>query len=402
MSQTLWCAPVQRSSGHRVLPLVFAVTLTGIMANSLVSPLLPDILDTFDQSAGSAGPLVAAASLPGIFLAPIIGFAADRWGRRPILTLCLIVFGLAGVLTAVAANFAMLVTTRFLLGVGSAGLINLGVVLIGDHFEGEERTTWIGRNAAVLTIGLAIIPLASGVITEFFSWRIATLGYGFGFLSAAYAWNVLRDEPIRTAQPLKSQLAGVGTAMRTPVIATTITVGTLSFAIIFGVFLTAMPDHLDTRFAMSSGWRGLMISVPALSSALVGFNLGRIRRIISVRWALAISACFWAIGMMFIGWAHVLIMLIIGTLCYGLGEGALIPNLQEVAMSEAPQEHRGAVVATWVGFARLGQTIGPLLAGVLLSASGAPAVFIAGAIASACAAVIFIVGPIGRLTSAAT
>ncbi|MGB0147584.1 MAG: MFS transporter, partial [Ilumatobacteraceae bacterium] len=82
MSQTLWCAPVQRSSGHRVLPLVFAVTLTGIMANSLVSPLLPDILDTFDQSAGSAGPLVAAASLPGIFLAPIIGFAADRWGRR--------------------------------------------------------------------------------------------------------------------------------------------------------------------------------------------------------------------------------------------------------------------------------------------------------------------------------
>ena len=90
------------------------------MANSLVSPLLPDILETFDQSAGSAGPLVAAASLPGIFLAPIIGFAADRWGRRPILTLCLIVFGLAGVLTAVAANFAMLVATRFLLGVGSA------------------------------------------------------------------------------------------------------------------------------------------------------------------------------------------------------------------------------------------------------------------------------------------
>ena len=105
---------MQRSSGHRVLPLVFAVTLTGIMANSLVSPLLPDILETFDQSAGSAGPLVAAASLPGIFLAPIIGFAADRWGRRPILTLCLIVFGLAGVLTAVAANFAMLVATRFL------------------------------------------------------------------------------------------------------------------------------------------------------------------------------------------------------------------------------------------------------------------------------------------------
>ena len=103
-----------------------------------------------------------------------------------------------------------------------------------------------------LTIGLAIIPLASGVITEFFSWRIATLGYGFGFLSAAYAWNV-RRRANPNCSTTEITAAGVGTAMRTPVIVTTITVGTLSFAIIFGVFLTAMPDHLDTRFAMSSG-----------------------------------------------------------------------------------------------------------------------------------------------------
>ncbi|MGA0035249.1 MAG: MFS transporter [Ilumatobacteraceae bacterium] len=402
MSQTLWCASVHQSSGHRILPLVFTVTLTGIMGNSLVSPLLPDILDTFDRSAGAAGPLVAAASLPGIFLAPLIGFAADRWGRRPILTLCLIVFGCGGVFTAIAPNFATLVATRFLLGIGSAGLINLGVVLIGDHFDGEERTTWIGRNAAMLTVGLAIIPLVSGVIGEFFSWRIATLGYGLGFVSAAYAWRVLRDEPARTPQPLKSQLSGVGTAMKTPVIATTIVVGTIAFAVVFGVFLTAMPHHLENRFSMSSGWRGFMISVPALSSALVGFNMGRIRRKVNVKWALATSAAAWAIGMLFIGWAQVVPMLLLGTLFYGLGEGALIPNLQEVAMSEAPPEHRGAVVATWVGFARLGQTIGPLLAGVMLSASGAPAVFVAGAIASAVAAIIFVVGPIGRTPATAS
>ena len=392
---------MHQSSGQRVLPLIFAVTLTGIMGNSLVSPLLPDILDTFDRSAGSAGPLVAAASMPGIFLAPIIGFAADRWGRRPILTMCLIIFGTGGLLTAIAPNFAVLVATRFLLGIGSAGLINLGVVLIGDHFDGEERTKWIGRNAAMLTVGLAIIPLVSGVIGEFFSWRVATVGYGFGFISAAYAWNTLRNEPTRSPQPLKSQLSGVGTAMKTPVIATTILVGTISFAVVFGVFLTAMPNHLETRFSMTSGWRGFMISVPALSSALVGFNLGRIRKRVNVRWALAASSFAWAIGMLFIGWAQVIPLLLLGTLCYGLGEGALIPNLQEVAMSEAPQEHRGAVVATWVGFARLGQTIGPLLAGAVLSASGAPAVFVAGAAASALAAIIFIFGPIGRQATTA-
>ena len=33
-------------------------------------------------------------------------------------------------------------------------LINLAVVLLGDHFSGNERTHWVGRNAAVLTLGL--------------------------------------------------------------------------------------------------------------------------------------------------------------------------------------------------------------------------------------------------------
>lgn len=383
-------------AGTRILPLVFAATLTGIMGNSLVSPLLPDILDTFGRSDASAGPLVAAASLPGIVLAPLIGIAADRWGRRPILVLCLTVFGLAGVFTAIAPTFELLLATRLLMGMGSAGLVNLGVVLIGDHFEGEERTMWIGRNAAVLTVGVAIIPLLSGIAGETIGWRATTIAYTVGFAGALYAWMFLRGEQRQGTQTVRGQLAGIGIALRNPVIATTLGVGTLTFAVIFGVFLTALPTHLENRFDLSSGWRGVIIGAPAVTAALVGFNLGRIRRRIDIRAALAVSAATWVLGMGLIGSAGVLAVVIIGSLAYGIGEGALIPNLQEVAVTAAPPEHRGAVVATWVGFARLGQTSGPLLAGVLLSSSGAPAVFWAGAIASAAAMVTFMFGPIGR------
>jgi MFS family permease len=140
----------------------------------------------------------------------------------------------------------------------------------------------------------------------------------------------------------------------------------------------------------------MIIGVPALTSALTGFNLGRIRGRFSVRWVLALSAASWVVGMSLIGLAGTLVVLIIGALSYGIGEGALIPNLQEVAVTAAPPEHRGAVVATWVGFARLGQTTGPLLAGAVLSTSGAPTVFAAGAVASAGAVLVFLLGPIGR------
>ena len=200
---------------------MFAVTLTGIMGNSLVSPLIPDILDTFGRSDASAGPLVAAASLPGIFLAPLIGIAADRWGRRPVLTLCLSIFGAAGLVTALAPTFTVLILTRFLMGTGSAGLVNLGVVLIGDHFDGEERTKWIGRNAAMLTVGVAIIPLTSGIVAEVAGWRIATVGYTVGFAAALWSWRLLRHEQPRKAVSMASQLSGIRVALRNPVIATT-------------------------------------------------------------------------------------------------------------------------------------------------------------------------------------
>ena len=45
--------------------------------------------------------------------------------------------------------------SRLLLGFGSAGLINLAVVMIGDNWSGADRTRMIGRNSAVLTTGLA-------------------------------------------------------------------------------------------------------------------------------------------------------------------------------------------------------------------------------------------------------
>ena len=381
---------------QRILPLVFVATLTGIMGNSLVAPLIPDILDTFDRSDASAGPLVAAASLPGIALAPIIGILADRLGRRPVLASCLAIFGLAGILTALAPNFELLLATRLLMGVGSAGLVNLAVVLIGDHFDDDDRTLWIGRNAAVLTVGVAAIPLLSGLAGQMFGWRLTTVGYTVGFAGAALALRVLRGEEPRAVTPLATQLSGIGTALRSPVIVTTLVVGTLTFAIIFGVFLTAMPTHLETRFDLSSGWRGVLIGVPALTAAGVGFNLGRIRRRVNIRLVLVVSAASWVVGMALIGATGSLAVLVIGALSYGVGEGALIPNLQEVAVAAAPGEHRAAVVATWVGFARLGQTSGPLIAGILLSASGAPAVFWAGSVASAAAMMVFIVGPIGR------
>ncbi|MGH8974260.1 MAG: MFS transporter, partial [Acidimicrobiia bacterium] len=136
--------------------IIAAISLSGVLGNALVAPALPDIARALSVDNTGIGLVVAAASLPGVVVAPVIGIAADRFGRRVVVVPCLVVFGLGGMAAMAAPNFGVLLAARLVQGVGAAGLVNLAVVMIGDRHEGAvERATAIGRNGAVLTVGLA-------------------------------------------------------------------------------------------------------------------------------------------------------------------------------------------------------------------------------------------------------
>lgn len=348
------------------LVFIFTVTLTGILNTTLVTPAIPDILADLGVPDRRSGLLVAAGSVAGIFVAPVIGLLADRWGRRGILTSCLAIFGAFGTLAALAPTFELLLAARFLQGVGSAGLINLAVVLIGDHWSGPDRTRLVGRNASVLTVGLAVLPLLSGVITEAAGWRITFGLYTLALGTAALAWLVLENgRPPEPARAL-DQIRGAGAVVRRPEVAVTLMIGFVVFVIIFGLFLTVLPLHLAQRFGMEAGARGVMVSIPAVSSTLAAFNLGRIRSVLSVRSLVLLGGTGFTLAFFLIGLAGAVAMVVVGALIHGAAEGAFIPTLQDEAMEASPDEHRGAVVAVWVAAARLGQTVGPLLAGLAL------------------------------------
>lgn len=382
---------------RRVLPLIFAVTLTSIMGNSLLSPAIPNILDEFGRSDSSAGLLVAATSLPGIVVAPVVGVLADRLGRRTVLVPCLAVFGAAGIFVAAAPTFGLMLTARFVMGFGAAGLINLAVVIISDHFPGDQRTYWIGKNVGVLTAALAVFPLISGLITDAAGWRWALAPYAIALVTAAAAWRVLDGSRPANTPDLRDQLAGVGTALRHPTIVTTLVGGGISFAIMFGVFLTVMPTHLEAEFGLGAGQRGLVIGLPAITSSLAAFNLGRIRQRVPTAPLLLATAATWVIAFALAGAASTLTLLIVGTLFYGLGEGVMIPSLQDTALDHAPDEHRAAVIATWTGSARLGQTAGPLVAGLVVAGAGTRWALGAGALGAVGLMAMFAVTRIGRV-----
>lgn len=378
------------------LVFIFTVTLTGILNNTLVTPAIPDILDEFGKPSESAGLLVAVGSLAGIVMAPIAGFLADRYGRRIVLTSCLAVFGVFGGLAALAPTFETLLVARFLQGVGSAALVNLAVVLIGDNWTGATRTKLIGRNSAVLTIGLAAVPLVSGALTEAFGWRVAFAAYTVALGTAAAAWLTLDRSRPPDPPTVKDQFGDAVRVLRDPILTASIVSGFLVFIAIFGLFLTVLPVHLDEVFGLDAAGRGLVISLPAITASLASFNLGRIRTATSARSVVVFSAIALAVSYVTLGLTTTLWVAVIGALMYGTSEGFFIPMLQDVTMEGAPDEHRAAVIAVWVGSARLGQTIGPLLAGFSIGLVGTGPTFLFGAMIAVAILAIGLFGPFSR------
>lgn len=377
---------------------MFTVSLTSIMGNTLLAPAIPDILDTFGRQAGASGVLVAAIPLPGIIVAPVIGILADRFGRRRVLVPCLAVFGAAGLLVATAPTFEALLAARFLQGFGSAGLINLGVVLISDHFEGIERTHWIGRNSSALILALALFPVLSGLITDAFGWRWALAPYGLSLITAVVAWRMLEPDVPRDTLRIGQQLGGIGQAIRNPVLASTLVGGALAFAVTFGAFLTALPTHLEEDFGLSASWRGVIIGLPGVPAFVTAFNFGRLRRRWSTGRVLIACASSWIVGFLLIGLGPTIAVVVAGTVFYGIADGALIPSLQDTASRFAPESHRAAVMATWTGFARAGQASGPLLAGVVLAAADSTWGILTGVLCGVAMLAIFALGPLRRLS----
>lgn len=374
---------------RRLLVLIFATTLTSLMGNSLLAPVIPNILDDFGRPDGDSGLVISSASLPGIFVAPIIGLLADRLGRRAVLTPCLAIFGVAGLGATFAPSFWALLGFRFAMGIGAAGLVNLAIVLIGDQFHGAERTRWVGINAGVLTMALAIFPLLGGGLAEIGGWRLALAPYSLGIVAAIFAWFTLDDTRPDHPVSFTDQLGGAGAVLRQPKILAAFAAAAIMFAVIFGVFLAALPTHLDNEFDLSSGWRGVVLGLPAVSSTVAAFNMARLQRVMRPSTIAIISASLWVVAFLTMGLAASLAVLIVGAMLYGTGEGALIPSIQNSLLNDAPVEHRAVVLASWTASARLGQTIGPLAAGAIIAGASTAVALLGGALISAVLLILF-------------
>lgn len=354
--------------------------MSGMLANPLITPNLTDVVAEFGQIDSKASLLVAVVPLPGIFLALLIGVLADRYGRRPIVVSCLVIFGVAGLASSLAPTFELLLFSRFMQGFGSAGLLNLSIVLIADHWEGRERTNLMGRNSAALAICLVAIPPLSGILAELTSWRWSLAVAAFAVPLAVVAAITLPSSESLKLRSYSHHMQVLRISLQSPVVLATLCTGFVLFAVIFGVFTTALPIHLDNKYGLEAGSRGAVLAASAITSVVASLYLGRVAEMVTRKWMIVISGLLVSFAALIIGSTASLWVIVAASLIYGFGDGVLIPVLQDMAATTVHPTHRASVLALWTSFVRLGQLTGPLIAGLIINIFSTDAVMIFGAV----------------------
>jgi len=338
---------------------VFAITASGLLSNSVLVSSTPEILRDLGHPISRAGLVVAAGAIPGIVVAPAVGFLADRYGRRRILLPCLIIFGVFGLAAGFSPTLGWLLAARIAQGVGAAGLINLAVVLIVDHWDGLDRAALIGQNSAVITVAVAVYPVLGGGITDLFGWRWMFVSYAIPLVVAGLVGlHLVADQPVQSGK-VRDQVRAALVEIRRPVTGTVIVLGAIVFLLIFGLFLSLMPIHMDQKFGLGPTQRGLVAAVPALSSTVSSLLVARARARVHGGW-LVYTGMFVFAGTFVIMGVASLWVLVVAAALYGLAEGLTIPTMQDLVADEAPEHLRAAVLAAWVGAVRVGQTVGPI------------------------------------------
>ncbi len=114
----------------------------------------------------SSGYLVGTAA----FL-PLAGRIADRQGRRKIFLLGVVLFGLTGLISAVAPNVWVLIAARFVQSIGGALVIPASLSMALPLFPVSRRSSAVATWAAAGPISAAIAPTVSAAVLQVSDWR---------------------------------------------------------------------------------------------------------------------------------------------------------------------------------------------------------------------------------------
>lgn len=249
-------------SGPRVRLGLASVAVAFAAADTYVVVLaLPDMMAGVGLSTDElqrAAPIISGFLLGYIAVLPLIGRVADVVGRTPVLVAALLLFAVGSLITAAAYDLPLVVSGRFLQGVGGGGLVPATLALVADLWPADRRGLPLGVVGAVQELGSVAGPLLGAAVLAVADWRaIFWLNLGVALVLAVLLRGRQRlRSPVAATVGLLAALALALTLLAPARLANDVTLG-LPFVPFAGDSRLATPIGVVT-LVLAAGWAVLV------------------------------------------------------------------------------------------------------------------------------------------------
>ena len=348
---------------------ILITTVLDSMGIGLIMPVMPDLIREIDggdlgQAALWGGILATIFAVMQFLFGPTIGSLSDRFGRRPILLISLVIMAFDYVLMAVAGTMWLLIIGRIIGGI-TAATQSTAAAYMADISKPEEKAANFGLIGAAFGVGFVLGPLIGGVLAEYGTrapfWAAAFLAaanaiFGYFVLPETVTDRIRRPFSIRRANPLGAfkhigQLPGLKRLMMIIFV----------YAIAFFVYPGVWAYFGALQFGWGPGMIGLSLGIFGIGIAVVqGLLMKPILRLLGERntviAGLSVDVlAFVALGFVTNGWIALAL-----TPLTALGSVAG-PALQWIMSRTAADDQQGELQGTLASITAVATIAAPLI-----------------------------------------
>ncbi len=355
-----------------ILNIIAATTFAAALSSRSMEPVLPLVADNFGVTIATAASLSAVVAFTFAIVQPILGAAADMFGKARLMIACLVLLGAANIVGAMATSFEMLFLSRVLCGIAAGGTFPIAFGLTSDLVPTAQRQVALSRVLAGAMTGNLLGATAAGVIGDFLGWRgvLAVLGVVMVIASVVVFVGFRRGGVAspRSGVSFESLKDGYRTILKNPNARVVFMAVFIEGVCVLGLlpFVAAFLFELgETRASIP----GVVIAAFAVGGLLYTMSVSRMLPRFGVKGLMIGGAAMVALQFLAVAigprWE-------IQALCFllmGWGFYSLHGSLQVFSSDLAP-EARASALSLHAFFFFMGQAVGPIVYGFALAYAG--------------------------------
>ncbi len=368
---------MEAKQGKANIVAIALIPLVMVLGNSMLVPVLPTMKSKLGLSEFQVSLTITVFSLAAGLIIPFVGYLSDRFGRKWIIVLSLVIYGIGGIVSGLAAwlldnSYTWILVGRIIQGIGAAGTSPIAMALIGDVYSGAQESKALGIIESTNGLGKIFSPIIGSLIALIVWFAVFFTFPLLCFATALFVWIGVKEKKKMEGKPLPKYLGDLKQIFKQKGkwLIPSFFVGSVGLFILFGV-LFYLSDILEETFKVDGIIKGCILAIPLFGMVLTAYITGAkikqnkplIRRVMVIGLILLTSS------MVAVSFLEQIVPMV-GLLTLGsIGTGLLLPCLNTLITGAVNKAERGMITSLYGSVRFLGVAFGPPLFSWLMKIS---------------------------------